>query len=167
MRQASMLFLLPALLLAGCEAKIDADSKDDGNTSVVINGSDGQFSLDTSDFQAKLKLPKFAMDTGHMDIDGVKLYPGSKVDGVNVNAQDGKDGAKDEGKVTIGFASPDAPAKLLGYYRKAFADNGYTVASAAAGDMAVAASKAPDKAVRVALQPDGAGSKGTIVITGD
>ena len=48
---------------------------------------------------------------GDFDIDGVKLYPGSKVGSVDVNA--GETGGKDKARVEMGFTSPAAPAKAV------------------------------------------------------
>ena len=164
MRNGFIVTTLAGLLLSGCDAKIRAGDK--GDADVSINTMGGHVSLDTKDLQADLKLPKVAMDAAHMDIDGVQLYPGTKVKGVNVQAHDAADGA-DQGKVTIAFANPDAPTKLLDYYHKALSDRGYSVAAATAGTLALAAAKPPHKDVRVALEPEGSGSTGTIVVSGE
>ncbi|WP_157216718.1 hypothetical protein [Flavisphingomonas formosensis] len=167
MRSLPLSAALAALLLSGCNAKISANDEDNGTSSVSINTTDGQFSLDTKDLKANIQMPKMDMDAAHMDVDGVKLYPGTRVSGMNVLADDRQPDRKDRGKVTIVFSSGDAPARLLDYYRKAFSDRGYSVAVASSGDMALAAAKPPHKDVRVALQPEGAGSSGTIVFTGE
>ena len=60
MRSISLSVALAALLLSGCDAKISANDRDDGNSSVSINTMGGQFSLDTKDIKADIKLPGMA-----------------------------------------------------------------------------------------------------------
>jgi len=166
MRIGTVPAALAVLLLSGCDARIGGGDRNKGEAGVAVNVAGGQISLDTEDLQAKLKLPKLDLDAARMDIDGVKLYPGTKVGGIDVQAQDAAAG-DGEGKVTIAFTSADPPATLLDYYRKAFSDRNYSVAAATAGELALAAAKPRHKDVHVAVHPEGAGSAGTIVVSGD
>ena len=63
---------------------------------------------------------------GDFDIDGVKLYPGSKVTSVNVDASD-RNGA-DKATVQLGFTSPATPAKAADWMAGEFAKKGTKVA---------------------------------------
>src|SRR3546814_11570645 len=56
------------------------------------------------------------------DIDGVKLYPGSQVTKVDVDAND-KNGA-DKATVKLGFTSPVAPTKAADWMAGEFAKKG-------------------------------------------
>src|SRR3546814_7619615 len=59
------------------------------------------------------------------DIDGVKLYPGSQVTKVDVDADD-KNGA-DKATVKLGFTSPAAPTKAADWMTAEFAKKGLKV----------------------------------------
>ena len=93
------------------------------------------------------------------DIDGVKLYPGSKVTTVNVDAND-KNGA-DKATVKLGFTSPAAPTKAADWMAGEFAKKGVKITRS--GD--TLAGKDKDGAdFRINFAPDGANAKGEVVI---
>lgn len=171
------LLLLPLIALAACqfEAKVDPKQDADVNEAAVdirLTGDgnaavgDDRVSIDAPGFKASLKVPGLEMGGDAMDIDGLKLYPGSTVTGVDVQGDrpDGKGG-----QVRMGLRSGDAPDRVMAYYRRAAAEAGYTVAppTRADGETVLAATKGPDKDIRIALRPEGAGSVGSILITGD
>ena len=57
-------------------------------TEASIDGGSGQVKIDVPGFEANIKLPKVQLDAANFDIGGVKLYPGSKVTSMNIDAAD-------------------------------------------------------------------------------
>lgn len=107
MRASLLALAAPLALLAGCGG-------DDAGTSISIKGNDsegkpatasmdggsGQVKIDVPGFEASIKLPKIQLDADNFDLGGVKLYPGSKVTSMNIDAAK-EDQAGDA--VTIAF----------------------------------------------------------------
>jgi len=172
--RSNMLWLaVPMLLLGACEMKIGKDDDkaakgaavsvgEDGNVQVVAaaDGAKG-VSIDVPGFSAKVNIPGLEMGSDNMDIDGMKLYPGTRLAAVNVNGTD------DRGVVDMKFTSPGSPAAIAEYYVGAARENDFTdVASRKDGDkMLVTATKSDGDVVTIALAPAGAGSAGQIRIT--
>ena len=125
--------------------------KDGGN--IKIGGDGAAINLDIPDF-VELDIES------DFDIDGVKLYPGSKVTKVDVNATD-RNGAE-KATVKLGFTSPAAPAKAAEWMAGEFAKKGVKVTRT--GD--TLAGKDKDGAdFRINFVPDGANARGEVVIT--
>ncbi len=125
--------------------------KDGGN--IKIGGDGAAIDIDIPDF-VDLNIED------DFDIDGVKLYPGSKVTKVDVDAND-KNGA-DKATVKLGFTSPAAPAKAADWMAGEFAKKGVKVTRT--GD--TLAGKDKDGAdFRINFAPDGTNAKGEVVIT--
>ena len=93
------------------------------------------------------------------DIDGVKLYPGSNVTTVNVDASD-KNGA-DRARVELGFTSPAAPAKAADWMAGEFAKQGVKVTRT--GDTLAGKTK-DGEAFTINFGPDGANARGKVLI---
>ena len=165
-------FLIPPMmLLAAC----GQDEKAKDGTEVSINAGDehGGVQIKTGKDGGKIKIggdgaaididiPDFVdLDIeSDFDIDGVKLYPGSKVTTVNVDAND-KNGA-DKAIVKLGFTSPAAPTKAADWMAGEFAKKGVKVTRS--GD--TLAGKDKDGAdFTIKFGPDGANAKGEVVIT--
>ena len=168
MRKSLILCSLPLLALAACHAKVNVSDADenssDENVHIAMNDGDGSgsnVSVDVPGFNAKVSLPNINM-SGHIDLDGIKLAPHSKVSGLDVNAHDG-DGKNDDGTVVMKFTDTDPPASVIDHYAKSAVDAGY--GEIARTDNSLSAKK-DDKSFALAITPDGAGSKGTITITG-
>ena len=147
--------LLALSLLAACNVDYkSADGKDD---KVAINADDtGKVSFDVPFAKGQVQLPETIMHNGDIDIDGVKLMPGSKVTGFSVMAGEGK-----EANVNIGFSAPKPPAEVRAYFASAFTKQG--AQTALTGDSVTAKTKDGDD-VAVTVGADGAGSKGMIAI---
>ncbi len=166
-------YLLPPILLlaacgqeeekkAGPEISINAGdehggvkitSSKDGGGKVKIGGDGVDINIDVPDFV------DFDV-TGDFDIDGVKLYPGSQVTSVNVDATD-RNGA-DKAVVKLGFTSPAAPAKAADWMAGEFARQGVRISRTAD----TLAGKDKDGAdFTIKFGPDGANSKGEVLIT--
>lgn len=170
MRARLILCTLPLAVLAACHAKVDmsdAGNEQEGdNVHIAMQdkkdgGSD--VSVNVPGFNASVSLPSINL-AGHMDLDGIKLAPNTKVSGLNVDAHDNdKDGGNGEGVVRMSFTNTDGPAAVIDHYARSAADAGY-------GDIVRTGSslsaKKDDKTFAVEIGPDGPGSKGTITITG-
>jgi hypothetical protein len=162
----------PMLLLAACgqeekakegtEISINAGdehggvkitSSKDGGGKVKIGGDGVDIDIDVPDFV------DFDV-TGDFDIDGVKLYPGSQVTKVNVDASD-KDGA-DKAVVNLGFTSPAAPKKAADWMAAEFAKKSVKITRT--GDTLAGKDEDGDD-FTIKFAPDGANSKGEVLIT--
>ncbi|HWW58394.1 MAG TPA: hypothetical protein VN047_15990 [Sphingopyxis sp.] len=166
-------FLIPPMmLLAACGSE---EKKADEGTQVSINagGDGGGVKIRTGKDGGNLKIggegvaidvdiPDFVdLDIeSDFDIDGVKLYPGSKVTKVDVDASD--KGGADKATVKLGFTSPAPPTKAADWMAGEFAQKGVKVTRS--GD--TLAGKDKDGAdFRINFAPDGANAKGEVVIT--
>ncbi|MDZ7893933.1 MAG: hypothetical protein U5M50_02565 [Sphingobium sp.] len=161
----ALVTLAGATLLASC-------GKDDGpgegtqitiaNASgnvVAAAGKDGAVSVNVPGLQMKVDLPKIKLDADNFDMDGVKLYPGSKVTAIDVRADDDAAG-KDDGGVAIAFDAPGDPAKVQDYFLKAFKDKGLEARADGSG---VSGKDEDGKPFTITLTTSGAGqTKGRI-----
>jgi hypothetical protein len=161
---------LAALPLAACEGNvkegesgtavsINASSSSDEYVAITADGNTGEVAIKSEGFSASVDLPQFKLDSGNFDIGGVKLYPGSKISGVNVNADSGEG----SGKVDVSFTAPAAPDKVAAYFKDAFREKGVTTAQTGTS---IAGTMADGDAFSIALTPDGDGTKGKINIDG-
>jgi hypothetical protein len=163
--RSALLASAALLVLSACHASVDVgDDKDQGdNVHLAMGGGKdkNQVSLEVPGLSAKVRLPD--MDLGaHMDMDGIKLAPDTDVKTIDVTGDD--KGAKDEGRVHMEFTNKGTPASLIGYYRQAATDAGYSDVSATA--TGVSATKG-QKQFALSVAPDGAGSRGTITLHGN
>jgi len=164
MRRSIILLALPLLGLAACEMKVggEEEANKGSNTSVATEKS--HVSLDIPGFSAKVDIPAFDADGEDMDVDGIKLYPGSQVTGVDIKA-DGKT-ENGKGSVRIGYASADTPEKLQAYYEAAAKENGFTTAAPTKEGQATVLNltSKEGKALHIAIEPHATGSKGVLTI---
>jgi hypothetical protein len=154
-------------LLAACDDTRHASSDDKG-TDVRVQGADGKavieadsnsgrVSVDIGGLKGSVDLPRVALDAADFDMDGVKLYPGSKITGMDVKA--GPDG-DDDGSVTVRFTAPAAPGAVSDHFLTAFRKEEGTTVSVNAGGLS---GKDEDgKPFTIELKPDGAGTTGVI-----
>ena len=165
-------FLIPPMmLLAACGqgedkkqgTEVSINAEGDGGGVKIRTGKDGgNIKIGADGAGIDIDVPDFVdLDIeGDFDIDGVKLYPGSKVTTVNVdaNARDGKDDAK----VELGFTSPAAPAKAADWMAGEFAKKGVKITRT--GDTLAGKSRDGDD-FTIDFAPDGANAKGKVLIT--
>jgi len=110
-----------ALPLAACDR-----SQEGTQVAVTANGSGGsidkggEVKIDTPAFKGAFKLPQINLAAENFDINGVHLYPDSKIASVNVDGT-GKD------KVTVRFTSPGDVATVCGWFAEQFAKAGNPV----------------------------------------
>jgi hypothetical protein len=169
MRALPLLPVLPALLLvAACDREggstlsINSDAGA-GNGFAATVSNQGEVAINSPVFSGKLKLPKLDMDAEDFDMNGVHLYPGSRITGIDVRSS-GKqrEGGKDDGQVRVSFDSPAAPQQVLGWFQDKLNHAGYSVAPAGSALTGTTEEKQP---FRMELSPAGEGkAKGTILI---
>ena len=163
MRAYPIAMLLPLALLAACDKNggtaISINASDsDGNTSFEL-GNGGDVAINAPGFNGAFHLPKMTLDASNIDIDGVHLYPGSKVTGMNVDANDTPGASK--GSAQIHFTSPATPDQVRGYFADRLGKAGYTLHADGQG---LAGTAKDGKPFRLELAPNGAaGASGTIV----
>lgn len=152
------------LPLAAAVALLSACNKGDEGTSIALtteNGSgsmtqDGKVKIDTPVFQGSFKLPKMQLDASNFDMDGVHLYPGSKIRGMDVDA------AKGDGRVVVRFDAPAAPTTVRDWMAAEFKKAGKDQVEVTANGL-----KGKDedgKGFTIDLAPSGSGASGTIHI---
>lgn len=114
------------VILSAAALTLTACGQGDG-TSISITGDNGSAglvngvaSIDVPGMKGQITLPKFTVDARHMDIDGMKLFPGSTVANVDVNAH-----GEDDGRVRVAFDSPASVAKVRDYFRGQMASAGF------------------------------------------
>ena len=153
MNRSALLLLVP--LLVGCN--MHSNNPADGDENVSIHADDsGHVSFNLPIAQGKLKLPEGMMNHGDVDIDGVKLMPGSKISGFNLDASKGS-GAN----IAMSFTSPAAPDAVRAYYVDQFKQKG--VDAAVSGDQVIGKSK-DGSPFAIRISPAPTGSQGKIEI---
>jgi hypothetical protein len=147
-----------ALCVTACHRSEEATSvsinADGGNVLGAIDGETGEMKIDIPGFKGAVTLPKIKLDSGDFDLNGVKLYPGSTIGGVDVT---------DKG-LRVRFASPAAPDIVRGWFLERLGKVGFDVHAEGANLVGTTDEKKPFK---LELVPAGAGkASGTVVIGG-
>ena len=89
-------------------------AKTDGNFIAGVDGKTGEFSINAPGITGKIALPKIKLDESAFRLNGVRLYPGSTIDGLNIDERDGD--RKGEGSVRVTFESPADAAKVRDWF---------------------------------------------------
>ena len=145
------LLALP-LVLAGCN--VHSKDRADGDDNVSVSGdASGNISFDVPFAKGQLKIPSGFMHEGNVDIDGVKLMPGSQVTRFNMNSRD------KVSVVEIAFTSPQAPDQVRAYFVDQFHKHG--AEASVAGDTVTGKSK-DGNPFTIQVSPSGSGSQGKI-----
>ena len=148
--------LMPLFSLAACGSgpgtsiSINATSDEDGNASIATDAN-GHVAIKAPGFDGAIKLPQFHINAADFDVNGVKLYPDSTIDALNVDAE-GKAG-KDKGEVHIAFRSPAAAATVQRWFRDRMVARGFKVETDGMGLKGTTDEGDP---FRLALSADGA-----------
>ena len=148
MNRSAILVILP--LLAGCNVHSDGDD----NVSIHADQS-GNIAFNLPIAEGKLKIPGNFMHEGDVDIDGVKLMPGSSLTGFNLDSHN------DVSNVDMSFTSTASPDEVRSYYVDQFKKQG--VDAAIAGDAVTGKSK-DGSPFTIQVAPAANGSTGKIVI---
>ncbi len=90
------------------DAAWDSDSGDGSGVKLALNLPGG--------FNAKVNVPGARMGGGKFDIDGVGLYPGARVNSINVDAN----ASPKRSEVKIGFVAPGDAAAVADWYQAQF-----------------------------------------------
>ena len=167
--------LLAVAALSACGHKAEQETQTtvtkDGVTTTTIVKRSGDASavsglkIDSDKFKADIEIPGISFGGDHMDMDGMKLYPGSTVKGVRVHATD-RPGAK-HGEVTMSFTSPAAPAAVAKHTADQARAAGFTLTSNTTA--LVSGTKPGDDGTNsfsVTLNPDGDATVGQLTMTG-
>jgi hypothetical protein len=163
----------PMMLLAACgseEKKAATDSTeiainpgDEGSKIQIKSGADGgKLKIDAGGVNIGLDIPNVGdLDIGQdFEIDGVGLYPGSKITSMDIDARD-KNGAHDA-RVKFGFTAPAAPKVAADWMAGEFAEKGVKVTRT--GDALAGTAKDGDD-FTIRFSPDGKAAKGEVLIT--
>lgn len=105
------LLALPLLALAGCNGGFDMNVSGDNvsiHSDMVLNDAD-------------------------VDLNGVRLYPGSTVNDFRIDAHGGKKDEDGSGNVVIKFDSPAGVAKVRDWLRDSVSKRGYALTDTADG----------------------------------
>ena len=152
MNRSALFLLVP--LLAGCDMHSKNPAKGDDNVTIRADDS-GQIEFNLPIAEGKVKVPAGMMHKGNIDIDGVKLMPGSTVTGFSMFAAD--KGAT----VNMAFKASAPPDAVRSYYVDQFKKQG--VEAALSGD-AVQGKTKDGGAFTIQVGPAGGGSEGKIQI---
>lgn len=164
MRLLPLIVALP--LLAACSGKADSDN---GTASVSIDDSilpgdsslsDKGLKIDTDGFKAALEIPGMEIGGKDFDLDGMKLYPGSSVKGMTVQAR--AKGGEKKGSVHVTFTSPASPDAVLAHAEKEAAREGYAVGRSGLG---LTGSDGKDKSIAYIVAAEGRGTRGSVTLT--
>lgn len=147
-------FLLTLPLLAGCNVHSKNPTHDNGNVSIHAD-ENGNIAFNLPIAAGELKIPSGFMHNGNIDIDGVKLPPGSSVTGFSMDAHD--HGAT----VNMSFTAPPSPDEVRSYFVDQFRKQG--VEAAIAGDAVTGKSK-DGSPFTIQVSQSGSGSQGKIDI---
>lgn len=161
---------LVALPLAACHdsgagTSISITANDtDGNLAANANGATGEVSLNLPGFSGKMKLPKMHLDGEDFDMNGVHLYPGSKITALNIDAGDTDRGGDTDGVVHVAFDSPAAPDAVRTWFARKLGDAGFTLHQEGSALVGTTDDKNP---FRLELAPAAGGhATGTITTSG-
>lgn len=152
MKSSALLMLVP--LLAGCNAHSKNPASGDENVSIRADDN-GHISFNLPIGQGQLNLPTSIMHNGNFDIDGVKLPPGSSVNGFNLDAHD--KGAT----VDMSFTNPKSPDDVRSYFIDQFKKQG--VEATLSGDSVTGKSK-DGSPFTIEVSSTADGSQGKIVV---
>jgi len=107
MHRSALIVLVP--LLAGCNVHSKNPANGDENVSIHADES-GHISFNLPIAEGQVKVPTAFMHNGNVDIDGVKLPPGSSVTGFNLDAHN--QGAT----IDMSFTAPGSPDEVRSYF---------------------------------------------------
>jgi len=169
MRKNLILCSIPLLLLAACHAKVDVSDSDgnasDDNVHIAMGdaaGGNSSVAIDAPGFKANVSLPNINL-SGHLDLDGIKLAPDTKIGGMNVDARDSGDEGDDSGTVRVSFTNPKSPSDVIDHYARSAVDAGYGDINRTATSLTA---KKENKTFVLEVRPESSGSRGSITLSG-
>jgi hypothetical protein len=141
-------------LLGACNVHAKDTANGDENVSINADES-GHIAFNVPFAEGQVKVPASMMHGGNFDIDGVKLMPGSSVNGFSLHAGD------KGSTVNIGFKAPATLDQTRAYFLSQFKDKG--IEAAASGEGITGRSKDGSPFV-IHLSPASGGTQGTIEV---
>jgi hypothetical protein len=152
MNRSALFLIFP--LLAGCN--VHSKNPAHGDDKVSIHADEkGNISFNLPIAEGQVNVPTSFMHEGNVDIDDVKLPPGSSVTGFNMDAHD--DGAT----VNMSFTAPTSPDQVRSYFLDAFRKHG---AEAGISGDAVTGKSKDGSPFTIQVSQAGSGSQGKISI---
>jgi hypothetical protein len=152
MKSFGYLALLP--LVAGCNVHTNKPDGDNDNVS-IHSDEGGNISFNLPFAKGQVKLPSSFMHGGNVDIDGVKLMPGSQVTGFNLDSHN------DVSNVDMSFTAPASPDQVRSYFVDQFKKQG--IDASIAGNAVTGKSK-DGSPFTIEVNPSGSGSQGRIKV---
>lgn len=132
----------------------------DGEATIKAD-KDGRVAIKAPGFEGSVKLPKFDLGAENFEVDGLKLYPGSTIASLNVDANREAGG---EDTVRVQFDSPAAAGQVRSWFQEQMQAAGFIVA-AKDGQISGKTSEGSDFTLK--LDPAGdSKSRGTLTVLG-
>lgn len=172
MTRTLLIAALCALPLAACDANQDGNETgttislnahdSDGNVVAGIDGNTGDMAINAPGFSGKIHLPRIKLDASDFDMNGVHLYPGSTISGMNIDAHNSGPGSDDDGTVKVTFESPAKPDTVRAWFEEKLNGAGFSVKADGTGLSGTTDEKKP---FTLDLRPVGADhARGVITI---
>jgi hypothetical protein len=125
---------------------------------VTSDAGNGRVKIEAPGFKLDVDVPRSIMNAGDFEIDGAKLYPGSRMRGMDVRAGE----RENDAHVKFGFVAPADPATVRGWMVKEFAAKGHPLVGEG---MTMTGTTEDGKPFTVALNPGDSGqTRGEIMI---
>lgn len=147
--------LTPLLLLAACDADVRTPAAGDETVQMKAD-ADGRVAFDFPFAKGEIKLPTGVMSNADFDIDGVKMMPGAKLTGFNLDA-----GGDRPNKVNLTFTAPARPEAVKTYFLDQFRAKG--LEATASANMLQGKTR-DGETFQMRFAPQGSGTNGTILI---
>ena len=127
---ARLFHLLAATaFLAACEARVGNEAGS-GNASAEGKAEEGQLTIDTPGMELKINIPEGLRGRAQIDENSGIIYPGSSFSGIHVaGGSERPDGGR-EGEVELAFTTPDAPDRVVAWYRDPARSGDFTIGRA-------------------------------------
>jgi hypothetical protein len=169
---------LAALALAGCgvnandsnpgtDISIDAISDEGNPVKASSDGKTGEVAIDVPGFKANIAMPKINLDADNFEMNGAKLYPGSKILSMKVDHIMRAAGTKGDGSATvrISFDSPATPDVVKAWFLEKLVDTAkYKLTATPTG---ITGTNEDGDPFTLTLRPGEIGhSIGTMIVTG-
>ena len=106
----------------GTSVSINAADGEGAPATVSADGDTGRVAINVPGFKADVQLPKIRLDADNFDINGLKLFPGATIEGVNLDAAKG-----DGGDVRVRFDAPAAATAVRDHFERQMRDAGFQV----------------------------------------
>lgn len=147
--------LTPLLLLAACKGEVREPAAGDEKVQMTAD-ADGKVAFNLPFAKGEIKLPTGVMSNANFDIDGVKMMPGAKLTGFNLDAGDNQ-----PGKVNFTFTAPASPEQVANYFLEQFRAKGMEAKVNA--DLLQGTTSDGDR-FQMRFAPQGSGTSGTIML---